>query len=317
MDYVLINEVIGDIIKIVNAYNKDKNYDYSVTSKLVIVLLGYYLTFGPEIFEKINKFIFSLNIYECESYVDYREAFKKILPEEKWLGYYLAPLPQMRWDFRYNKDNKFIGAIPNILYVRRKYVSDVLNLAHEISNGLEGLEGRVISEDDKQVTLRLGFSTIKVDKNTNFMTFADLGFNEFATINVENRVLQSLKNLEAEKIDYDFVKNFLNELSTDKKIVASGYPLMTGVYRNLMDNDHFFDLLKKYHYANDYEMFKVEYEGINEGLSAESLRSNTNILIKAKAEDTFDILPKVTEQINLFNEGTNFKADTKSLILLV
>ena len=57
MDYGLINEVIGDIIKIVNAYNKDKNYDYSVTSKLVIVLLGYYLTFGPEIFEKINKSI--------------------------------------------------------------------------------------------------------------------------------------------------------------------------------------------------------------------------------------------------------------------
>ena len=57
MDYEIINSAISDIIKIVNNYNKEKKYDVVLCEKLVIVLLGYYLVFGPEIFQKIRTTI--------------------------------------------------------------------------------------------------------------------------------------------------------------------------------------------------------------------------------------------------------------------
>lgn len=314
MDYEIINSAISDIIKIVNNYNKEKKYDVVLCEKLVIVLLGYYLVFGPEIFQKINLILETLNIYQCDLKQEYQSVVDKINAEAgDGHKYCLISM----FDYKY-QDNRFIGAVPNIIFIQKNILSDVLSIAHELSHVLEGVSAKIIIENKEFFCYEHVFEEVKVIKDNNACFRKNHGFKELVTTGVENKIMQSFLKLDKEQIDSIIIKDFLEQIKCykGKTTLVYSYETLHLVFKDLFDNECFWDLIKKYYYENQPELLEVEFNSYANGLDLKVLINCAEHLLLSNIDEMNYYGNMVKKQVELFSEVTNFKPD-KSILILV
>ncbi len=321
MDYDIINQVYEEIIGIVNDYTRRKNCEYEVARKLSFSLLGYYLVFGTEIFSKLNVLLDSVNIYECISEEDYRERAFEVAPRLRENQNVFRYNPITIWDYKYDDEKNFLGGIPNVIYMKEELTIDnVLSIVHELSHGLEGVSASIISEDENTVFVNQGFTCIGINKETNRFRANDSGFIELMAISLENRVLNALLKLEAKKITSPLLKEFLEEIKTykGKNVMTKSYDRLNVTFKDFIDNDAFYNLVKKYFYENDEEGFKVEYESYDSRLNYRTLKSAAQFLA-SDLEDISTVLyysEIIMKHAQLFGKATDFEPDKKLLILV-
>ncbi len=320
MDYDIINQVYEEIIAIVNDYVRRKNCTYEVAKKLSFTLLGYYLVLGPEIFSKLNILLDSINIYECISEEDYQKKAIEISPRLEEKKHILRYNPITIWDYKYDKDHNFLGGIPNIIYMRDKTIDNVLSIAHEMSHGLEGVNATVESQDSEYVHINQGFSHIIVNKETNAFIDDDAGFIELVTSSLETRILNALLRLDENAVKSPLLQEFLKEIKEykGKNVMSRSYETLNAIFKDLLDNDEFYNLVKKYFYENDEEGFKKEYELYDSRLRYKVLKSAAEYLAM-DGKDFSSIIyysEIIKKQADIFNRATNFVPDKKILILV-
>lgn len=320
MDYDIINQVYEEIIGIVNDYVRRTNCEYEVARKLSFALLGYYLVLGPEIFNKLNLLLDSINIYECVSKEEYCKKAIEIAPRLSEREHILSYNPITIWDYKYDKESKFLGGIPNVIYMKDKTIDNVLSIAHEMSHGLEGVSATKESEDDEYVYVNQGFTSIMINKETNGFRTDDAGFIELITSSLETKILNALLKLEQDKVDSPLLKEFLSEIKEfkDKNVMSRSYETLSTVFKDLIDNDEFYNLIKKYFYDNDEEGFKREYEAYDSRLKYRTLKSAAEYLAM-NGEDFASVMyynEIIRKQSDIFSKATNFEPDKKILILV-
>lgn len=318
MDYETINQAVEDIISIVNHYNSSRQYPLSVCEKLVVTLLGYYLVFGPSIFEKIQVVLSQLRIYECEKKDDYREQFRSINSESSVGSLFETYNPVAIWDYQYDAQNKFIGAIPYILYVCDNFVTDVLTMSHELSHLLDGVSAKVVEEDEEFFTIQQSFTHVLVRKNDNSMKIEEQGFSEMVTITIENHILKSLLALEEEKIQSPVIKEFLQFLQFYKgrNVLSRSYLEMSGLFKDLIDNDAFFSLIEKYYYANDEDGFEAEFNSFDAELSYRKIKRCAIHMASLDYNEVIYYSRTLRQQLDIFNRATHFEPDQRILIMV-
>lgn len=321
MDYSIINQVYEEIISIVNEYARKSNCEYEVARKLSFALLGYYLVMGLEIFKKLNVLLDSVRIYEFISKEDYQKKAIEISPRLEENKHNLRYNPITIWDYKYDSDNKFLGGIPNILYMRDKTIDNVLSMAHEMSHGLEGVSASVDREDEDYVYINQGFTCLIVDKESNrFRVDGGSGFIELVTASLETRILNEFLKLDVQKIDSPLLREFLGEIKVykNKNVMSRSYDLLNSIFKDLTDNDEFYVLIKDYFYDNDEVGFKAKYESYGNGLIFKVLKDAAEHLSvdDPSVSDAIyygDIIKRQTEK---FNKATNYEPDKKILILV-
>lgn len=314
MDYDVINGAIDDIVWIVNQYNKEHGYDVSLCERLVLALLGYYLAFGPEIFDKINVVLEQLKIYQCSSELTCLMKKKELRPDDQKPD----ACPGTMWDYYFDKNRKFIGATPSIIYYIRNLFADVFVLVHELAHTLEGVKGSIIYENDEEIKFKYGFGEYLVDKSRTGFQKEGHGMTELITVMIENKVYREFAKLDVEKIDNPLVKEFLNTLIRNKKfgIMLDSYIVMSALFKDLIDNDRFFELIKKYYFENEREFFIEEFDSWDERLSLKKIAYYAD---KVYDEDLYNVsyyAGPIRKQLEVVNEVTGFKPDTKMLIMV-
>lgn len=313
MDYEVINWAIDDIEKIVKYYGKKKQINEKVSNDLTIALLGYYLVFGPEIFEKINIVLGALEINGFENREELHNYLLNFFKNDKNLIDYATSA--LYWDYHY-ANNKFIGAIPEIYYI----CGGPIILAHELSHALEGL-GCTYSEDDDYLIIKgIGETTFIKQENIPKDMPKNIGFIELLTSVIENRIAKSLFQLDIEQINNEMIKEYLKSIQEfkGKDIITEGYSPMLAVYRDFCENEVFFDLIKKYHYNQDLEGMSSDYNLIAEGLDFNILMTVANFIYE-KNFDSLAILKAneaIAKQAKIFNEATGYKPDKRILVLV-
>ena len=313
MDYEVINNAIYDIVDIVNYHNRYKGYSISISENLVLALLGYYLLFGPDFFGKIDKLLRKLDIYECKDLVDINN--KKIEVNGKNDGDYN---PGCFCHYKYNGDGELIDILPKIFYIKDSIVRDPFVLIHEISHALETLNVEVLDNDDEIVKIKSGFreETIKKDANA-WEEVNGLGITELVTMMVQNRAFIEFMKLDYSRIENEFVKEFLVEISkyNNKNVMSSGYAYLSCAFKDLCDNDSFLELIKKYYYENECDLLISEFNSVDEQLDFNML-----ITYAGKVYENFNqviyYIPFIQKQLDIYSKKTNFESD-KRLLLLV
>lgn len=320
MEYDIINQVYEEIISIVNRYVRRTNCDYDVARKLSFALLGYYLVFGAGIFNKLNVLLDSVKIYQCSSKKEYSDTLIEIAPRIEKIKDELLFNPITIWDYKYDADNKFLGGIPYIFYMSDNEISDVLSLAHEMSHGLEGTSATVVKEDDETVCISQGFTKITVNKDSNSFTEDNSGFIEVVTSSLETRILRSFLKLDISKITSPLLREFLSEIAKykSKNVMSSSYELMNSIFKDLTDNDEFYNLIKEFFYDNNEEGFKARYEAYGNGLYYNILKEAAAYLSKdgISASSAMYYRDIVARQAAKFNQVTGYEPDKKLLILV-
>lgn len=318
MDYTIINQAIEDIVTIVNYYNRSRNYSVSICEKLVLSLLGYYLVFGPSIFEKMNIILEQLRIYECENKNDYREKLCSIYTNVREERICFTYDPITAWDYKYDEKNKFIGAVPYILYIEENCVSDVLTISHELSHILDGVKAKVVSEDDVSFTIQQSFTNVLVRKQDNYMKVEEQGFSELVTVTVENRILKAFLTLEEDKIVSPLVRKFIQSLQFYKgrNVLANSYLEMSGLFKDLIDNDVFFSLIEKYYYENDELGFATEFNSFDSELSYQKIKRCAVHMASLDFNEVMYYNQTLRKQLEIFNRVTHFEPDQSILIMV-
>ena len=319
MNYDILNQVYEEIIVIVNSYVRRTNCSYEVARKLSFALFGYYLVFGESIFEKLNIVLDGVNIYETVNDEDYFNTIRNIRPDtsRSSLGYN----PITMWDYKYDEKNRFLGGIPNIIYMRGNDISNVLSISHEISHVLEGTGASVTSENDKRVFIEQGFAKLEVDKESNKFKNENNGFIELCSIAVESRIASSFAKLDASKLNSPLLKEFVRGFDKykGKNIMSRAYETLGGAFKDLIDNDVFMNLIGKYFYDNNEALFIAEFSAIDPRLKYWSIKRCALNLKDFSFEDLDNIMKNIEllkEQIRIFNEATSFVPDDKLLILV-
>ncbi len=320
MDYSIINQVYEEIINIVNDYVQKTNCEYEVARKLSFALLGYYLVFGADIFSKLNILLDSIQIYECISEEDYREKAFEIAPKLRERQQTFRYNPITIWDYRYDEENKFLGGIPNVVYMKGSTIDNVLSITHEMSHGLEGISATVSKEDNNYVYINQGFTHITINKETNGFMVDEKGFIELVTSSLETRVLTAFLELNENYVTASLLKEFLGEIRQykGKNVMSRSYDRLSGPFKDFIDNDSFYNLIKKYFYENNEEGFKAEYEAYDSRLKYKVLKSAAEYLASDE-EDVFNTLyysEIVMKHARIFSKATNFEPDKKILILV-
>lgn len=321
MDYEIINCAIEDITKIVSAYNKDRKYSKDICDALTVALLGYYITFGPEIFKKINQVLEALVIKDFENYEKLKncrlEDYEKIYGHPNVTIYnQLIVTDGCRWDFRYDAKNKFIGAIPCIYFVKKDFVSNANILIHELSHALEGTSKKY-TEDDENVYIK-GIPSMTLNKHTGLTKeMVNVGLLELLTAIIENKIIKSLIELDDTRIENETIKKYikLTRQFKNKNILVESYIDMMAICKDFIDNDAFFELIKKYFYEQEIEMFEEEYNAISDGLNFKVLKVVANSLVRGDI-DFLKASTIISKQAKIFNEATGFKPDKRILVLV-
>lgn len=320
MDYDIINQVYGEIISIVNNYARRTNCSYEVARKLSFTLLGYYLVFGDSIFSKLNVLLDSINIYEFDSEDEYYKKAVEVSSRIEEIKDKLKYNPITIWDYKYDSNRKFIGGIPNVLYIRESTIDNVLSIGHEMSHGLEGVSACVDREDDERVYIKQGFTTISIDKETNRFRSEGSGFIELVTSLLETKMLSSFLELDENKVSSSLLQEFLGEIKEykGKKVMSRSYETLNVVFKDLTDNEAFYSLIKKYFYDNDEEGFKREYESFDSSLRYNILKSAAEHLVtdENSLSDVFYYGNAIRKQAEIFNKVTKYEPDKKLLIVV-
>lgn len=318
MNYDVINQAVEDIVSIVNYYNRSLHYSVSVCEKLVVTLLGYYLVFGASIFEKINVLLEQLRICECSNEEEYKKQFRNIHSTGGEGELFFTFNPVVIWDYQYDKEKQFIGAIPYILYVSDNRVTDVLTLSHELSHVLDGVSAKVIDENDSFFTIQQSFTRVFVRKEDNLMRIEEQGFSELVTVTIENRILNALLALEEDKIQSPIIKEFIQSLQfyKGKNVLSRSYLEMSGLFKDFMDNDVFFSLLKKYYYANDEDGFEAEFNSFDPELSYRKIKRCAVHMSSLHYDEVMYYNRTLRQQIEIFNRATHFEPDQRFLIMV-
>lgn len=313
MDYSVINAAIDDIVYIVNDYNKTRGYSVSLCERLVIALLGYYIVFGPSIFEKINIILESLEIYECNSEDDCCELKSTLVGSVN-----SNSNPATSWDFKYDENKKFIGAIPRIIYTKRDIVCDSFNLIHELSHVIEGTSGKVIKEDEKHFKYKQSLCEVVVVKNNNSFFVNNIGIVELITIMIENKFFKEFLKLDVGMIDNCIVREFLQRINIykNKNVLLDSYSITSTMFSDLINNDYFFELVKKYYYNGERELFALEYESYGDGLSFKVLVNCAEHLISGELYDVMYYTNILNKQIELFNKYSSYIPDKRILLFV-
>lgn len=316
MNYELINQAYEEIINIVNNYIIKKECSYEVAKKLSFTLLGYYLVMGPEIFSKINTVLDALVIHECQNKEEYQDELTQI--KGRFVESEFNPI--MTWKYQYNEENKFLGGVPYIIYMKGKELENVLSLAHELSHSLEGTGASVVSEEKEYVTIAQGFGLIKVQKQTGSFKIEEEGFSELIAATIETKMAQSFANLDSNQLKNPLLKEFINSISEykGKNVLAWSYEILNMSFKDLMDNPSFFSLIKKYFYENNEIAFKEEYQSFAEGLRYSILKSVAESLNDDKTAlvGKMQYISLIQRQSTIFSQATNFSPNKKILILV-
>lgn len=317
MDYVIINQVIKEIISLINYYNRDGKFSLDVCEKLVVVLLGYYLTFGTDIFKKINEIMEQLQIHIFNSSNEYKDCFSKYVGEDYCLGMTECN-PVTFWDYKYDNKGMFRGAIPHIFMISIDDVNDALTISHELSHSIDGLAASVIEENEEFLIYRISFTQVKVIKKNNISRILDRGFAELITVNIENRILDSWLKLDVSQIESSIVKDFLVKLKSyrGKNVIARSYCLMSSLFKDLFDNDDFFSLIKKFYYDNDEDNFELGFNSLADGLSFDKIKRCANHLMDCDINDVIYYGKVLNEQLKILN-GKNKEEGIKKLLFIV
>lgn len=317
MDYDTLNTAISEIVYIVNDYNKKHNYTVSVCEDLVVALTGYYLAFGPSIFSKIGQVLSALEIHQADTKNECAEIKTQIRPNE---SNFEDDFPETIWELKCDpQTNKFLGAIPHIVYDKDNPEDATLTLAHELSHTLEGCTGQVIREDEHTITIRVGFSELTYDKETG-LAFDGYGrgMTELITVTVENKVLREYSKLDPDNIENPLIKGFVQKANQANpgQTLAKSYLIMSGIFKDLIDNENFFDIIKERYYETDQEGFKEDFESLDSRLNFKNLTSYVEQIHNARGDagKALRVAPEVQSQLDILNEATNSKP-TKSLVL--
>lgn len=314
MDYDVINSAIEDIVCIVNRYNRTREYDIEVAEKLFLALFGYFISFGPEIFTKIDVVLEQLRLHKCNSDEECREKKLELRPDE------VSPSsdPALTWDYCYDDNRKFIGAIPNIVYSDDDSIQVVFSMIHEISHALEGVEATILYETDEEMKLRHGFGEYLVNKGRTGCVSKNHGMTELITVTIENKIFRDLCQLDETKIVNQYVSEFLSKLKKRRCIsnLIDSYGLMATAFKDLIDNDCFFELIKKYYYENQRELFIAEFNGLDERLSFQKLMLYADSIYQERISDLFYYMEPIRKQLQILNEATGFTPEQKLLIFV-
>lgn len=317
MDYDILNCAISNIIDIVNEYNKQHLYDVEVCEDLVIALTGYYLTFGPEIFSKISEILQVLEIHTAKTSSELIQ--KKRLIKGKELDFYDA-YSEAFWEIYLDpKTNKFIGAKPHIFYKNVSRDNSPLELVHELSHALEGCTANIIYEDDKIVTIKRCFGEITFDKETGLAIAAQgTGMTELTTATIENKILRKFCDLDSNKIDNPLIKDYVKMAIplNPNRTIASSYVDMVSIFKDLVDNDQYFDILRQYYYETNSKKIIEEFNCLDYRLNFQRLINQANTIFSSNEETGLRTIPYVQQQLTILNEATNAKPSTKQIILL-
>ncbi len=316
MDYDIINQVISELVDIVNNYNRKRGYNTFLMEDLLVVLLGYYLVFGSEIFKRIDAVLESLRIHVSYTDDDFRDILKDILPNMFVKGKEVTPL--MVYDYKYRKDGKLLGAVPNIILVSRIRKGRVFDLAHELSHTIEGTSAEILWEDREDFEFSEGFSTFSINKHDGFGPIRNSMFTELITSCIESRIANALKELDPEKIDNEFVSWFVEYIKdTDRKVVTGSYLFPEMIYKDLFDNEVFFEMIKKYHYQNEHELWEEDFNSYTGGkVRLKELVNLADMLDPLDPIQTMKYQAIIQEKIRVFNQATNCKTSS-SLILMI
>ncbi len=314
MNYEIINDAINDIIRLVNCYNQRHNYSVELCEELVVSLLGYYLVFGPSLFKKINELLEQLHIHRYESGNDYFKIMGEINSQVE--KSYVSPV--MVCEYIYGNGKMVKGVIPHILIPYSDSFMEIDNMVHELSHALQLTESKVLREDEKEFVYQQGFSRVTMVKENNSTLIENGAFSEFITVCIENRIINALFSLDGDKVNNKFVKRILGEFKklNGHNVLTDSYSTFQAVGKDLMDNDIFFSLIKKYYYENECEIFEEEFDSYSEEVK---LKNIMRLIRKIDNDNFYNIMlaiETIKKKIDLFNKATNFVPDS-SLILVI
>lgn len=314
MDYEILNSAVEDIIYIVNQYNKGKDYDVSLCEKLVLVLLGYYMAFGPEIFKKIDDVLSSLEIHQCEDKKELIKLKGKLCP----YAHDVDPNPGMIWKHVYDSNNKFVGSIPIIFFYKEGLITDVFSLGHELSHALEGTSVQVLEETDTKFKLKHGMGTYLVDKETNRYKPEGHGMTELVTIAIENKLLREYLKLDPQQITNPMVKDFVGQLKSyqNNNVLLNSYSIMSGLFKDLIDNETFFDIVKRNYYDNNQETLIDEFDSLDPRLSLGKLRQYADKVSAGEYNEVMYYAGPIQKQLDVLNETTGVTPDKRLLLVI-
>ena len=206
------------------------------------------------------------------------------------------------------------------MYHQDTQVEEPLTLSHELSHVLEGCTAKVISEDDKTVTFRIGFSEVKYSKETGYpLDGYGHGMTELITVTVENKILKKFSGLDPENIDNPLVKDYVSKIKEIKseQILANSYLTMAGIFKDLIDNDKFFNLIEKYYYETDQDGFIEEFDSMDKDLSFKRLVRHAESLCNPDDERAvLRHIPHIQTQLNTLNKVTN-TTPSKEIVLVL
>ena len=316
MHYDVINSAIDDIVYIVNQYNKDKEYEVSVCEKLVLTLFGYYLVFGPEIFTKIGKLLDALQIKECENSEECIKEKIKIIPKRKTE---FDDFSSTIWQYQYvGEKEDFVGAIPHIVYYKKNLIKDVSSMIHEFSHCLEGVTAVITEETPTSLTIKQGFEEYTITKDETYYKTTGRAMTELITVAIQNRCIQQLINLDPTQITNPMVKDFVGQLSSNKNknAIVMAYPTMTVLFKDLLDNDEFFELIKRHYYETEQETIIKKFNSYDEKLSFERLQLYAEKVVWGDIDNTIYYSKPIKQQIDIFNEKTSFMPDKRMVFII-
>lgn len=315
MNYEVLNSAIEDITWIVNQYKMKKDYDESLCKKLVLSLFGYYMAFGPDIFKKIGEVLDATEIHQCSSAIDLVKLKEKLTPLDENHN----PNPCIIWNYQYNpKDNKFTGAIPIIAFFNDNLIVNVFDLAHELSHALEGTSAEIINETHDELKLTRGLGTYIVEKKTNGHRSEGHGMTELITMTIENKILREYLKIDESQITNQLVKNFISKLRQykDTNVLLNSYGVMSGLFKDLIDNEDFFSIVKRNYYNNQQRELIEEFDSLDERLNFKKLILYADRVESGEHSEAVYYAGPIQKQLDALNEKTGAKPDKRILILI-
>lgn len=315
MDYAIINESIEEISALVSQYKEKKGYSDTLSEKLTISLLGYYLAFGSEIFKRITLALDGVELHEFQTEEEYIAFKDELTPMSK--GYNTAD-PGTYWDYKYDENQKFIGAKPIVMYSLVSKIQDVFSIIHELSHVIEGTSAQVISEDENNLVIKNGFTERNIDKETNLFKSTQEGITELITVAIEHKILREFLKLDPTQITNANVQSFLEENKSYQtaNVMLRSYGSMSALFKDLIDSDAFFEIIKKYHYDNQPESITEEFNSFDSRLNFNKIVTYAEQTHTDDISTIFYYSKSIQKQMDIFNEATDAKPDKRLIIVI-
>ncbi len=314
VDYDILNTVIDEIVLIVKNYQNEKKISDEVALHLTIALTGYYLSFGVDVFKHIQCVLEQLVIYYCDSPKSCLNKKRELRPNSGVDDF----CPVSTWDYILDDNKKFKGAIPIIVYFNEGIVNNVFTLIHELSHIIEGANAQVIKEDNSGVLIKQCFSNLFVSKEYQSKESNNNGMTEFIAVMIENKILKCFVDLELDKIENISIRNFVNEIKKykGKNFLINSYEVLAGLFKDLIDSEYFFDLVKKYYFENQCGLIEEGYNSLDDRLNFNKLMLYIDKIFEENPTDVFYYMVPIRKQLDVFNEATGFKPDDNILIFV-